>query len=314
MSSAIIFAIIALILAVLSTYKAYKMAFYSSPNRIEDDRALPDDDQYINCRDNLLSMIDDLIAQPYEQVYITSHDGLRLAARYYHIKDGAPLKIFFHGYRSTAIHDCCGGFKLCYKARHNALLIDQRAHGKSEGHVISFGVMEKYDCLGWVNYAIDRFGPDTKIILSGVSMGAATVLMASDLPLPTNVVCITSDSGYTSPKDIIQKIIVDMKLPVAPSYFFVRMSARLFGHFNLEESSAKESLKKCNIPVLFVHGEDDRFVPYKMCLENYAACASEKQMLTVPGAGHGLSFLIDEPGYEKAASEFLMRTLSGWDI
>ena len=141
---------------------------------------------------------------PYEQVYITSFDGTKLAARYYHLSDSAALQIQFHGYRSTAVRDFSGGFQLAQKMGRNLLVVDQRASGKSEGTTICFGIKEKYDCLEWIKYALERFG-DIPIMLTGVSMGGATVLMASELDLPENVKCIVSDCPYTSPYEIIAR-------------------------------------------------------------------------------------------------------------
>lgn len=305
MNIIIILICVLIIFILIVTYTIFRMAFYFPSKRKNDIHNIPGGEQYKQSKDVMLSLIDDLAALPYEQVYITSHDGLRLAAKYYHNQNDAPLEIMFHGYHGMAERDFCGGFKLCMESGHNALLVDQRAHGRSEGRVITFGIKERYDCLDWINYAVKRFGINSRILLIGVSMGAATVLMASDLPLPENVNGIIADCGYTSPRNIIRKVIRDMKLPVALIYPFVRLGAVLFGYFNLEASSAIVSLKSCLVPVLFIHGEDDRFVPCMMSRENFAVCASPKQILTVPGAGHCLCFMKDEPLYTETVKRFL---------
>ena len=169
-----------------------------------------------------------------------------------------------------------------------------------------FGVMERLDCLDWVEWARGRFGARTPIVLVGISMGAATVLMAAGLELPENVRGILADCGYTAPSDIIRSVMASMHCPRA-IYPLLRLGGRLYGGFDIDSAGAEEALRRCRVPVLFVHGEDDRFVPCDMSRRNWAACASEKTLLTVPGAGHGLSYLVDEPGYEAALEEFFER-------
>mgnify|MGYP001117318828 CR=1 FL=1 len=158
---------------------AYRKAFYSPEERKEDIYALPQGEQYENERQRMLSLIREMDEIPYEAVSISAQDGTKLAARYYHVRDGAPLQIQFHGYRGTALRDFCGGNKLARESGQNTLVVDPRAHGKSGGTTITFGIRERWDCLSWVEYVNQRFGSDTPIFLSGVSMGAATVLMAS---------------------------------------------------------------------------------------------------------------------------------------
>ena len=189
--------IAALILtAAAISYYAYRKAFLSDRKRQEDwdgfIRRAGEEGPQVR---ELMEQLKEITA---EDVFINSFDGLKLHGRYYHVKDGAPLDIQFHGYNGNAMRDFCGGNKISRESGHNSLLIDQRAHGMSQGKTISFGINERKDCLSWVRYAVERFGEDTEIVLSGVSMGAATVLMASDLGLPKNVkaiVCLL----YTSP-------------------------------------------------------------------------------------------------------------------
>ncbi|MDD5901806.1 MAG: alpha/beta hydrolase [Oscillospiraceae bacterium] len=200
--------------------------------------------------------------------------------------------------------------QIAVKGGFNVLLVDQLAHGKSEGKCLTFGVMERYDCLSWVSYAIERFGENAKILLNGMSMGAATVLMAGGLPLPDNVVGIVADCGYSSPSAIVKKVMRDYHLPPYPLYWLVRLGGKIFGGFDLEAASASEALEKCKIPVLLIHGDDDRFVPCGMGRENYEHCASEnKKLLIVPGAGHGISYMVDINAYMTALTEFLSSVL-----
>lgn len=290
-------------------YAAYRYVFHFVDKRDEENVEALKGEQYENVHEKMYALVREMLEIPYEQVYITSFDGTRLAGKYYHVSDGAPLQIQFHGYHGTGLRDFCGGNKIAREMGHNTLVIDQRAHGKSEGRTITFGVLERYDCLSWVNYANERFGKEQPIFLVGVSMGAATVLMASELDLPENVAGIIADCPYSSPVAIIRKVGKDMKLPTNLVYPFVWAGARLFGKFKVSKSSAVEAVKNTDIPILLIHGEDDRFVPCDMSREIYEACASEKMLVTVPEAGHALSYILDEAKYRDAVQEFIAMCL-----
>ncbi|MCU6761107.1 Predicted esterase [uncultured Roseburia sp.] len=305
----IIFLIMIIILCclmILAAYISYRRIFYSGPRPDCPDHRIPDTDQYRPYKEEILRLLSEALALPYESVAIKSYDGLTLYGKYYHVKDHAPLQIMFHGYRTPlAERDFEGGMQISRQAGCNFLLVDQRAHGKSQGHITTFGIRERRDCLSWITYALERFGKETKITLFGISMGAATVLMAADLGLPENVAGIVADCGYTSPEAIIKSVIGSMGLPGCV-YFFVRLGAVLFAHLNLSESDAVNAVKQCRIPVLFIHGEDDRYVPCKMTKELYNACLGEKYLLTVPGAGHGMSFYGNRKEYVRMVQKFVM--------
>ncbi len=301
-----------LILTLTAAYCCYWIAFYNPEKRHGDPVYIPGGNDYKVIGPYLKQLCEDLEAKPYERVYTMSFDGLRLSARYYHVADGAPLQIQFHGYRGSGIRDFCGGNMLATKAGFNTLLVDQRAHGSSQGNTMTFGIKERYDCVSWVNFARERFGVDTQILLAGISMGAATVLMASQLELPKNVKGIVADCAYTSPKAIICKVIGDMKLPPKLIYPLVVLGARLFGHFSLEESSAVEAVRHAKVPILLVHGEKDKFVPCAMSVQIYEACASRKKLELYPDAGHGISFALDEPRYEKMLHNFAKSCITGY--
>jgi len=184
------------------------------------------------------------------------------------------------------------------------MLIDQRGTNRSEGHVCSFGIKERLDCRSWIAFLEKEFGPDTKIILTGVSMGAATVLMTASEPLPPSVKGILADCGYSSPKEIIQRVVKQQGLPPKLLYPFLRLGAKLFGHFDLEETSPREAMAKCTVPVIFFHGEDDDFVPCEMSKINYDACVAPKKLCIIPGAGHCLGYIIDKQGYLDTLNAF----------
>ncbi len=284
----------------------YGIAFHSPDGKKYDAHSIPEDnEQYAPIRERMLQMVDALSKLPCERVSITSRDGLRLSARYYHTADGAPLDISFHGYRGHALRDFCGGAMLSLREGHNLLLIDQRAHGDSEGKTISFGILERFDALDWIDYARERFGKDLPILLYGISMGGATVLMTSGLPLPPNVKGIIADCPYSSPKDIIQKVARGMGYPPRLAFPFIALGARLFGHFNLGAATAAEAVKRSPVPILILHGDDDRFVPQTM---SAVVADANPKMVTrhlFPGAGHGLCFMVDRERYDRLVHEFL---------
>ena len=247
---------------------------------------------------------------PYETVTIQSREGLKLVGSYYHFRDGAPLAIFFHGYRSTGIRDFCGGFYFYRDQGFNILVVDQRGNGRSEGKSITFGIRERWDCLAWADYAAHRW-PDTPIILLGISMGASTVLMASDLPLPEQVKGILGDCPFSAPRDILCSVAASRGLPKGLSYLLLKFGARLFGGFDLDEITIADALSRAKLPVILIHGEADEYVPCEMSIRCFEACASPVRLLTIPKAEHGLSFFVDEEGYAQAVSQFCTDVLNG---
>jgi fermentation-respiration switch protein FrsA (DUF1100 family) len=258
-------------------------------------------------REHTNELIHQLLETPFEDVYIKSGDGVRLHGRYYHYADGAPFEIQLHGYRGHALRDFCSGARDAKNRRHNLLLIDQRAHGKSDGKAISFGIKESHDCIEWVKYLTGRFGDGIKIVLIGMSMGAATVLMASGLDLPDNVKGVMADCPYSSPKEIIKKVISeDLSLPASLLFPFVRLGGIIFGGFDIEESSPAEAVKKSKTPTLLIHGAADSFVPAQMSERIFDVCAAEqKRRLVIPDADHGLSYFTDKDTYLGAVDEFM---------
>lgn len=301
-----------LLLLLLICYICYRIAFYA-PKRVADADVsiqLPDGEQYVVVRRGIQKSVDEMLARPFEPVWITSFDGTKLFARYYHTADGAPVQILFHGYKSSAILDCCGGSHFAIELGQNALVVDQRSHGKSEGKAITFGIKERKDCLCWIEYVLDRFGSDTKIVLAGLSMGAATVLMAADQKLPENVVGIIADCPYSAPSEIIKKVCrVEMHLPDKLMYPFIKLAAKLYANFDLEESSAISATQHTKLPILLIHGEADSFVPCDMSRAMKKSNPNQITLVTIPGAGHGLAYMTDPKCYEEAVKEFTKKIL-----
>ena len=304
MTTVLIIAALLIIIVLGIVYAVYRIAFYSPRGNQNDIHNLPPGEQYNREADRTWAMVNELAVVPYEEVSIVSNDGLRLKGMYYHTNDGAPLDIGFHGYRSTAVRDFCGGAIMSMEEGHNVLLVKQRGCCDSEGHTITFGVKEQQDCLSWINYAIERFGKKTQIALYGISMGAATVLCASGLELPDNVKGVIADSPFSAPIDIIETVAVDMGIPRVVVKPLALAAARIFGGFDLHGASAVEAVKNAKVPILIIHGEDDRFVPCEMGRAIHRACPDGAEIVTFPDAGHAISYLADEPRYRSIINGF----------
>lgn len=255
-----------------------------------------------------------VLAQPHSDVYTTSFDGLKLHATYFPaVKEGEQelhtginkVVICFHGYTGEGLsnHMAIGDYFL--KHGYAMLLPDARAHGQSEGEYIGFGCLDRQDALGWINWVIRECGEDVKIMLYGTSMGGATVLMTSGLELPDNVKGIVSDCGFTSPKEVFTHVLNSMyHLPAFPAIQGADLINRKLAGYGMDECNAKYEVQKAKVPILFIHGSADTFVPCSMCQEIYDNCRSPKRKLIVEGAAHAESYYKETEIYEKALDEF----------
>lgn len=288
-------------------FYAYRIAFFSpkeNRDRIPEVHG-PNYDPYKKEMARIFKQLND---RSFERVYITSFDGLKLTGRYYHVKDGAPLDIGFHGYRSNPLTDFSGGSELSFQLEHNLLLIEERAHCQSQGKTITFGIKERQDLLHWVDYAIERFGDTVQIFLYGVSMGGATVLMASELNLPENVKAIIADCPYSSPTEVILHVGKTKAFPQWLIKPFAILGAKIYGGFDLQETTAAEAVKLTKVPILIIHGENDGYVPCEMS----NIVASNPDMIerhVFPRADHGISYLVDTPRYHRVVKDFLAKII-----
>jgi fermentation-respiration switch protein FrsA (DUF1100 family) len=285
--------IFAVLLALVLMTVCFFRIFYSNRKKINNnvEYPIPEGSIYEPHREQMIAWMKEMRALPHTNVSIKSYDGLRLCGKYYEYKKGAPVEILFHGYKGSALRDLCGAVYRCYELERNALIVDQRASGDSEGRVITFGAKESRDCLSWIDFVINNIDKDARIIITGISMGAATVMTAAGEELPKNVVGVLADCGYTSTKDIVKKVMRDMKLPATLLYPFARLSAIVFGGFDPDKTSPIKSMRRCHLPIIFFHGDIDNYVPCSMSEENFNACVSEKKRLVIThGAGHGLCF------------------------
>ena len=294
-------------LVLLVAWVCFYLTFYN-PTRtdagMEADR-LPPGKVYEPYHARMNQWHDEMAAMACEPMEITTPDGLTLRGNYYEYAPDAPIEVLFHGYRGFSARDMCGAVQRCFAVGHSALLVDQRGHGHSDGHLITFGLREQEDVPVWLEAVARRFGPDRPVMIGGVSMGATTVLLAAGRGLPDNVVGVLADCGYTRARDIIQKVIRQLHLPVGLVYPFIRLGALVYGGFDPNRVDVPAALADCRVPVIFYHGDTDDFVPCEMSRENYAACPAPKRLVVTPGAGHGLCYPADEEGYVRELREFL---------
>lgn len=241
-----------------------------------------------------------------ETVEIMAHDGEKLVGHWHKCENAKRILIAVHGWRSSWAR----GFGIIadFFNQNNCdvLYIEQRGQNNSGGAYMGFGLIERYDCLDWINWINEKSQDKLPIYLCGISMGASTVLMAAGLDLPENVHGIIADCGYTSPH-AIWKYVAENNLYIRYDYIRGEIANDLCRekiNIGSKDYSCVEALKKCSVPVLFIHGTDDHFVPIEMTYENYKACAAPKRLFVVPGAEHGMSYIIDREGYERNVKEF----------
>lgn len=303
----LIIMIVALIILILGPlYVCFFITYYSKKRTEPDENTfpVPEGDIYEPFHTSMIYWMKEARQMPYEEMSIVSFDGLTLRGRYYECSPDSPIEIMFPGYRGSAERDLSGGVQRCFKLGHSALIVDQRAGGRSDGHVISFGVNETKDCRLWVEHVINHFGPEVKIILTGISMGAATVMLTAGSPLPENVIGVLADCGYSSAPDIIKKVIGDLKLPLGIIYPMVRWAGKLFGGFDVEDADVLAAVRNTTIPIIFIHGDTDDFVPHDMSKLLYENCPTKKLFVSVPGAGHGLGYPMDPEEYIEQVQKF----------
>lgn len=248
---------------------------------------------------------DELAEKSHMTVEMTARDGTLLIGHWFAKKNAKRTVIAMHGWRSSWYKDFGMISDFLLENECNVLFAEQRGQNESGGDYMGFGLIERYDCLDWVNWLNEKCGDDLPVYLCGVSMGATTVLMATGLDLPTNVHGVMADCGFTSPYEI-WKHVANNNLHIS---FGIRGAVadalcKRKINFRSKDYSTVKALKKCNVPVLFIHGTDDNFVPIRMTYDNYKACAAPKKLLVVPGADHGMSYYMDKQEYEDTIKNF----------
>lgn len=239
-----------------------------------------------------------------ETVSISSHDGIRLVGHWHGSENAKRVIVAMHGWRSDWAQDFGAISDFWHQNGCSVLYAEQRSHGDSDGEYMGFGVLERHDCYEWIKWVNQRMGGELPIYLAGISMGATTVLMTSGFNLSDNVKGIVADCGFTSPR-AIWKHVVQRKFHL-PYGIYKSTAENIYRQRNKVsiDYSCADALQNCRIPVLFVHGSDDNFVPIEMTFENYKACPSKKKLLVVVGAEHGMSYLVDKQAYETAVMDF----------
>ena len=245
----------------------------------------------------------------YEEIYIRSHDGLLLHATFVPSEYfSRKVVIAVHGYNSYGMFDMSATAAPYRGMGYNVIIVDNRAHGKSEGKFIGFGCLDRMDVLNWCRYAIQRFGKDCEILFHGVSMGAATVLLASgENCLPKQVKGVIADCPFAGAYEEFGYIMRhNYKVPGKPLLYFVSMVCKIRAGYTFGQCSVIKSVKNIKIPVLFIHGTEDTFVPPYMTKKMYKACRSKhKYIYLCEGATHCYSAFYDMPTYFRKVSDFV---------
>ena len=246
-----------------------------------------------------------LLQRPSKTVNILSRDGIVLTGHWVPQPNAKRILVAMHGWRSSWYRDFGMIAPFWEASGCSVLYADQRGQNESGGQCMGLGVMERYDCLDWVNWVNSHGGDKLPIYLAGVSMGATTVLMAGGLELPANVHGICGDCGFTSPAAISKHVAnKNLHMVFGPR---LRLAAALWKKklpVGFGDCSTTKALRHCDIPVFLAHGTDDHFVPVEMSYENYLACRGPKELFVVPGADHGMSYYCNREGYEDAARRF----------
>ncbi|MBE6768894.1 MAG: alpha/beta hydrolase [Ruminococcaceae bacterium] len=246
-----------------------------------------------------------LETRPHERVEITAQDGTPLIGHWYAPENPKRILIAMHGWRSSWSQDFGMIAPFWLESGCAVLFAEQRGQGNSGGEYMGFGLLERFDCLDWIGWVNERTEQKLPLYLGGISMGASTVLMTAGFDLPENVRGIIADCGFTSPRAIWKHVVENrFHLPYGLYSRAANDICKRRIQVPSDAYSTVEALRSCAVPVLLIHGTDDRFVPVEMTYENYKACSSEKQLFIVPGAEHGTSYLVDTAGYETAVRSF----------
>lgn len=240
-----------------------------------------------------------------ETVEIQSHDGIRLVGHWYPAQQPKRIIVAMHGWRSSWSRDFGMIADFWHDSGCSVLYAEQRGQGESGGDYMGFGMLERYDCLDWTRWVNERCGTDAPVYLAGLSMGATTVLMAAGLEFPENVRGIMADCGFTSAHDIWKHVTEsNLHLPYGMYASAANDLCKKKINLGTKDYSAVDAMHECKVPVLFIHGTDDKFVPVEMTFENYKACTAPKRLFVVPGADHALSYCKDKAGYESEVTNF----------
>lgn len=248
--------------------------------------------------------------QNFERLTLTSRDGLKLSG--YYLPASKPtdkLVILTHGYLGNAKQMGLFGQHYHNDLDYNIFMPDARGHGKSEGNYYGFGWPDRLDLIDWTQLLVEKLGTDIKVAYHGLSMGAATVLMASgEEELPSQVKAIIADSPYASVYQLFQYQMNRMfHLPAFPLLDSTSVLTKIRAGYSFREASALKEVEKTSVPILYIHGESDTFVPTELTKDLYRHTSSDAELYLVPNANHGESIALDEDKYNMKIDQFLNR-------
>ncbi len=293
------------LIALAGLYAIYRVAFYyNAEGKSPYDYNVTE--QIALIKEQLDNGIQALLQEPYTDVETVAHDGIVLRAKYYQYAMDAPLVICMHGYQGDSVRDFSGSFYIYKRMGYNILLVDQRAHGRSQGHTTTFGNKEHLDCLSWVAYAEKSLNAQA-IVLTGVSMGGATVINAS-AKAPQSVKCVIADCPYDTPRNIITTVMSSvLKSKARLLYPIVKCSARLYARCDIDAYSPLSAIPNAVVPVMLIHGDADDFVPPSMSIAIHDVAPAKSSLQLIPNAGHTLSRLVAPELYEQLVRDFIQQ-------
>jgi len=249
-----------------------------------------------------------LFAQELEHITIRARDGLTLHGDFLPAEyQSNKLAICGHGYTGCGLKDCVSIAVFFHRMGYNCLIVDHRAHGKSEGDYIGFGILDRFDMKAWVDCMEKRFEGNAEIVLYGVSMGATIAVMTAGLAsLSPSVKAVVADCAFTSPYDVFSHILKrDYHLPPFPIMNINDIMCRRKAGYGFRDYSTLDAVQATGVPILFIHGRDDDFVPVWMSEKNYKMCRSPKDILIVDNAAHAASYYENKEAYEAKVKGFL---------
>lgn len=241
-----------------------------------------------------------------EDVYIESFDGYKMHGYYVENEKTNKVVISFHGYNTEARKEYPLHYSY-YQDGYTVLIVDQRGVGQAEGKYITMGLHERFDCLKWIDFVVERYQGEVEILLDGLSMGATTIMMAAKDIHHGQVKGMIVNSGYDSCVDEITHVITkQMNLPKYPFLWTMKLYAKIFAKYNMDDITAKESLAQCEIPLLMIHGMKDTFVPFENLDIIYPhAKASLKKRVPIPDAPHGIACFVNEKLFKEEIQQFM---------
>lgn len=244
--------------------------------------------------------------------FIVAADGSKLHALYVRSAIASPnTALIIHGYTDNSIRMLMIGHLYNKEMGYNILLPDLRAHGKSDGEYIQMGWKDRLDIMKWIDVTKDIYGDTTRMVIHGISMGAATTMMTSGEDLPENIKCFVEDCGYTSVWDeFTHKLKDDYGLPAFPILNAASSYSQMKVGWNFKEASALEQLEKSKLPMFFIHGDKDTYVPTWMVNVLYDAKQGDKELWIVPNVEHANAYWDCTEEYVAKTNQFVSKYIN----